>query len=158
MRVTAIMACAILAMAMAQAVRAAPLPDGGVTIRDVANVMRSVGLPTDLATDREGDPLIRSSLDGEKFQVYFYECSAQKRCKSIQFYAGWRTQGISQAKIGEWNRTKRFGRAYLDRDAEPCVEMDVDLEHGATTEAVANDFDRWRLVFREFRDQVGEPK
>lgn len=138
------------------AARAAPMPDGGVTAGEVADVMRAKNLPVEITTDPDGDPLIHSQSNNIKFHVYFYECSPQKRCRSIQFYAGWTTKGISETQINTWDRTKRFGRAYLDRQSEPCVEMDMDLQHGATTQALANDFDRWLLVMKTFRDFIGE--
>ena len=58
---------------------------------------------------------------------------------------------MEAAQVAEWNRTKRFGRVYLDRDSDPWIEMDMDVEHGATTEAMANDLTRWALVLTEFR-------
>lgn len=154
MRTTILAAC-ILWVGMTAA-RAAALPDGGITAGEMADVMHAKNLPVELTSDRDGDPLIHTQADGVKFHVYFYECTAQKRCQSIQFYAGWTTKGLTTARMNEWNRTKRFGRAYLDRVSEPCVEMDVDLQHGATTQAVANDIDRWMLVMKTFRSFVGE--
>ena len=135
---------------------AAPLQDGGVTIQDIADVMRSKGYPAELTTDRDGDPLIKSEAIGIKFEVYFYECNAQKRCQSIQYYTNWAVDTVNPTQIGEWNRTKRFGRAYLDRNQHPAVEMDVDLEHGATIAAIANDFVRWNLVMKTFRTYIGQ--
>ena len=52
--------------------------------------------------------------------------------------------------IATWNRDARFGRAYLDKDDDPVVEMDVDVSRGATTEALASNLESWRLVLREF--------
>ncbi len=34
--------------------------------------------------------------------------------------------------INEWNMTKMFTKAYLDRDGDPVLEMDVDLDGGIT--------------------------
>jgi hypothetical protein len=33
--------------------------------------------------------------------------------------------------------------------------MDMDMEHGATTEAMTNDLDRWVVVMNEFRKFIG---
>ncbi|HEY4168655.1 MAG TPA: YbjN domain-containing protein [Reyranella sp.] len=49
--------------------------------------------------------------------------------------AGFSKKGVAPQRILDWNRDKRFGRAYLDKVGDPWVEMDVDVEHGATTEA-----------------------
>ena len=97
-----------------------------------------------------------TSWDGVKTSIYFYECGGSpKRCKSFQSYAGFQTKNVPLAKLGEWNRTKRFGRAYLDTNGEPGVEMDVDADRGFATEAVANQLERWRIVNREFVKFIG---
>ncbi len=62
---------------------------------------------------------------------------------------------MTPQRILDWNRDKRFGRAYLDKAGDPWVEMDMDVEHGATTEAIANDLERWKAVIQEFRTYIG---
>lgn len=135
---------------------AAVLPDGGVTAQEVARALQNKGFQTELSTDKEGDPLIKSTYEGAKFSVYFYECGGKPRCKSIQFASGFAMNGgIAVARVAEWNRTKRFGRVYQDNDNDPWIEMDMDMEHGGTTEALENNVDRWLLVMREFRKYIG---
>jgi len=143
-------------LALGSGAMAAPLPDGGVTALEVAGVMQARNLPTEITTDKDGDPLIRSSSKNLKFGVYFYGCRGKPRCDSIQFSAGFSVKNVAPASIGQWNRTKRFGRAYLDDDFEPWVEMDMDLEHGATTEALGNNFDRWTGVIGEFNKFINK--
>ncbi len=143
-------------LALAPAAIAAPLPDGGVTAKDVARVMEAKDFQAEIATDKDGDPLIRSSSKDMKFGVFFYGCHSKPRCDSIQFSAGFSVKNVTPAKIAQWNRTKRFGRAYLDDDFEPWVEMDMDLEHGGTTEALANNLDRWVGVIGEFNKYINK--
>jgi hypothetical protein len=133
-------------MGMAQA---GPLPEGGVTAGEVAEVMRGMKLGVEQTTDSRGNPLIYSAVGGRKFGVYFYECKAV-RCASIQFSAGFEgAASVPMTKAMEWNRTKRFGRAYLD-GGRLFVEMDMDVERGTTSEAVANNFERWAAVMEQF--------
>ena len=135
---------------------AGSLPDGGITVQEVARSMQAKGFQTDITTDRDGDPLIKSVLEGAKFSVYFYECGGKPRCKSIQFAAGFAMNGrLDSSKVADWNRTKRFGRVYQDNENDPWVEMDMDIEHGATTEAMTNNIDRWVVVMNEFRKYIG---
>ena len=136
--------------------RAAYLPDGGVTAQEVAASLKVKGFQAEITTDKDGDPLVKSIYEGTKFSVYFYECSAKQRCKSIQYATGFSMDGgIPTAKVAEWNRKKRFGRVYRDDESDPWIEMDMDLEHGGTTEALTNNLDRWLLVIREFRKFMG---
>lgn len=127
----------------------------GVSAAEVAGVMRAMRLQVDLWNDRQADPLIDSTVSGRRFRVSFFECRAQ-RCGSIQFSAGFeRASNVPVAKVMEWNsskqfgRSKRFGRAYLD-SGTLFVEMDMDVERGATTEALANNFERWAAVLDQF--------
>jgi Putative bacterial sensory transduction regulator len=146
----------LVLLALARPAFAAPLPDGGVTAQDVAQVMQEKGFAATIATDKEGDPLIRSSSKDLKFGVFFYGCHGKPRCDSIQFSAGFSVKGVTPEKIAQWNTTKRFGRAYLDKVAEPWVEMDMDVEHGATTEALANNLDRWVGVIGAFNGYINK--
>jgi hypothetical protein len=145
----------IVLLFASQTALARVLPDGGVTVQDVAASLRAKGYPTEITTDKDGDPLIRSVSDGIKFTVWFYECKGNPRCHSYQFATGFAQAGTSAQQVAEWNRTKRFGRAYLDRQYDPWVEVDMDVEHGATTEGLANNVDRWILVMSTFRKYIG---
>lgn len=141
---------------LAPAVSAQSLPDGGVTGEEVAKVMTEKGLKTEVTTDKDGDPLIRTFSKDTKYGVFFYGCNAKSRCNSIQFSAGFSVKGIGAEQVLQWNRTKRFGRVYLDDDKEPWIEMDMDVEHGATVAALANNFDRWDGVLTEFKKFISK--
>jgi len=143
-------------MLLGSAAAAGPLPDGGVTAEEVSSVFQEKGFQAELTKDSSGNPLIRSSSGGVKFAVFFYGCNDAKRCDSIQFAAGFGTKGVSAEKMAEWNRSKRFGRAYQDDDHDPWVEMDMDMKHGATSEALASDLDRWTIVLGQFAKQIGQ--
>lgn len=131
------------------AAMAGALPEGGVTAGEVADVMRAMKLAVDRTTDSKGQPLILSAISGRKFGVYFYQCEGG-RCGSIQFSAGFEgTASVPMVKVMEWNRTKRFGRAFVD-GGTLFVEMDMDVERGATTEALANNLERWEAVVAQF--------
>ena len=132
------------------AVFAGPLPDGGVTVEEVAGVLQDKGYRAEVSTDKQGDPMILSTTSGFKFRVFFYECEQKPRCKSIQFSAVFTWKDGSAEKVATWNRTKRFGKVYLDEDSDPVVQMDMDMEHGATSEAIANNMERWNAVLAGF--------
>ncbi len=54
----------------------------------------------------------------------------------IQLYAGFAGIHPSLQRINLWNMERRFSRAYLDDDLEPCIEADLDFEGGITAGAV----------------------
>lgn len=56
----------------------------------------------------------------------------------IQLYAVFTDGARASLKtINEWNRGRRFSRAYLDTDGDPVLEADLDFEGGVTEESVA---------------------
>lgn len=147
---------AVGAAVLAGAAQAAALPQGGANAEEVAQVLQAKGYRAHIDRDAVGDPRITSGADGSQFQVLFYNCK-DDRCASIQFATAFDLKaGMSLDQVNEWNRTKRFGRAYLDAQRDPFVVMDVDLERGATTEAVANYLDTWAAVVPAFKAFIDE--
>lgn len=147
-----IAAAAVAVLGLAPGAQARPLPDGGVTPDEVARVMQHRGFRAEITTADDGRPLIKSSSSGYRFGVYFYGCK-QDRCPSIQFASAFdMADGMSLKSINEWNRTSRFGRAYLDDESDPFIEMDVDVERGFTTEALSNNLSTWEAVLGRFRE------
>jgi hypothetical protein len=133
-----------------------PIPDGGITREEMAAALKQQDLDSQFAFDRDGNPLVESTLEGVKFYVYFYDCGEKLRCKFFQFAAPFAVDAVPVATIMEWNRTKRFGRSHLDKEGHPWVKMEVDVEHGTTTEALENDVDRWKAVLREFGKRLSK--
>lgn len=126
------------------------LPDGGVTASEVAAALKNAGYPADITAERAGDPLIRSSTGKVLFNVSFFQCGTRLRCASIQFTAPYRRKGVALATIGTWNRERRFGRAFQDRNGVSWVSMDVETSHGITTEALEANIGRWIAVLNAF--------
>ena len=142
-----------LGLGAAQA-QARPLPAGGVTAAEVIEVLQANGYRAQADVDGVGDPMVRSATDGNNFAVYFYGCE-RDRCTTIQFGTAFAMrQSPGLAKINEWNREMRFGRAYLDSEMDPVVEMDVDLELGATTEQLQSVIATWAAVVPAFKDFI----
>jgi len=130
------------------------LSDGGVTAPEVAAALKHAGYPADITAGRAGEPLIRSSTGKVVFTVNFYQCDATLRCPSIQFTAPNRRKFVTPATIAAWNRDKRFGRAFQDRNGASWVAMDVETSHGLTTEALGANISRWIAVLNAFETFV----
>ena len=134
---------------------ARPLPNGGVTAPEVAQVLQSLGLKVTEARDSDGDPMLRSRDGDMEFGIYFYQCpkpagAAPVRCPSIQFVTMRGSPPNPQAGA-TWNRTRRFARAYQTPDHSVYVELDAELSHGATTELITRLVYLWSGVLVDFR-------
>jgi len=150
MRGLMIIAGVALSLGAAQAL-ARPLPEGGVTAQEVIEVLQAKGYRAQEDEDGVGDPMVRSATDGVNYNIYFYGCEGT-RCTSIQFGSAFDLpEPMTLARVNEWNRDMRFGRAYLDDEMDPILEMDVDLELGATTEQLESVIGTWAAVVPAFK-------
>ena len=123
-----------------------PLPNGGVTAPEVAEVLQALGFKVTESKDGDGDPMLRSSDGNIEFGIYFYECpkadgAAPVRCPSIQFLT-MRSSPPNPQAVAKWNQAKRFTRAYQTQDNRVYIEMDAELSQGISTEHIT------RLVYR----------
>jgi hypothetical protein len=119
--------------------------------RDVARELQAKGYKAEIGKDSGGDPKITSGMDGTNFTVWFYGCK-DGRCTQVQYEAGFDLKsGLSLAKINLWNRENRFGAGHLDDENDPYIQYDIDFEHGATTEAIANTIDVWASLLPDFK-------
>ncbi len=58
-------------------------------------------------------------------------------------------------RINNWNRTKRFGKAYLDNDGDPILVMTVNLDYGVTRDNLEDDFNWWTIAIKNFETWIG---
>ena len=122
---------------------------------DVQRLLLKLGYAARLYRDSKGAPKIESGSDGDKFFIGFYGCTgaAVPRCKSIQFYAGYRMKAqVSLETLNDWNRLNRYARAYrkgTDRNIT-FVEMDMPFMgvSDMTFEAQLKMFNRLKALFR----------
>src|SRR3954468_7499357 len=119
------------AAALAVTALAAPAHAQLVKAQDpqsLAKALLNAGYTAQLGVDAVGDPKITSAYGGTTFQIFFYNCTNPKECATIQFHSGYDlTKAPPLDLINEWSSTQRFARAYLDKENDPILEMDVDL-------------------------------
>jgi hypothetical protein len=131
------------------------LIDGSSFDEMIASFDRN-GLSVELTEDDQGAPQLKSTDKGEPFSVYFYSCTDGEACGFIQFSTGWNMEnGITLAKIEEWNSTKVWGQAYRDEDKDPWLSMAVNLKGGVTVENFDDTVDWWKFILREFETHIG---
>jgi len=131
----------------------------GEITADPAQIMKAMqdfGFVATLETDDDGDPKIVSRVSRTKFRVYFFGCENNTNCGSLHFRSGYDLDNsLSALKINEWNREKRFTKAYIDDEGDPFMEMDVNLDFdGVGTENFEDTLDWWRLLVEEFEDFI----
>ncbi len=130
--------------------------DALITAKDpeiILNLVKGYG-SGDLGTDSEGDPRIQGRIGGTKYVVLFYGCKDGKACQDIQFVASWSDTNVTQEDVNNWNRTTRFGKAYLDKDNDPTLELIVNLNYGVSKKNLDDTIDWWAMVMKKFEKEV----
>jgi hypothetical protein len=122
----------------------------------LAEIIRSLGFQAKVDRDDVGDPVIHSSSSGFDFAIYFYDCTDNERCKSLHFTAGYDlADGTTLEAIQQWNADKRFASSYLDNEADPFLQMDVNTAGGITEKNFEEWLDLWQSLKGEFETYIG---
>ncbi|MEP6983064.1 MAG: YbjN domain-containing protein [Sphingomicrobium sp.] len=128
--------------------------------QSLVRALQSGGYQAQLGTDKVGDPMVTSGASGTNFQVFFYNCTNHRECATVQFHSGNHlTTQVTLDAINQWTTSQRFGRAHLDKDSDPILEMDVDLDDGGLSPALFIDnMEFWTSVLGNFERQIGYRK
>ncbi len=126
--------------------------------RSVATAMQNAGYKAELTKDPTGDPLINSSSSGSSFAIYFYNCTSNRDCRTIQFSSAYSNDnGGTVTRMNDWNNSNRFGRAYVTAKGTTRVEMDLDLDDGGMSKLLFEDnVEYWVALMAKFEKYLRE--
>ncbi|MBN8501432.1 MAG: YbjN domain-containing protein [Sphingomonadales bacterium] len=109
-------------------------------VDQIASVLQSAGYKAEIkeSAEEKGNRYIRSSASGYNFTILMYGCDeTYKNCKSVQFYTAFTSKRPPTLdQMNTYARQNRWGRVYLDKDGDPAIEFDLDLEVGGMSEAL----------------------
>lgn len=147
----------VAALAAAWAIPASAEPVQAQNPKSVLKALQDAGYPGVLATDKVGDPLINTGVSGTSIQIFFYNCTDHKDCATVQFNSGYDlAQPVSLERINQWNSSQRFGRAYLDKENDPILQMDVDLDDGGMSPLLFIDnIEFFSSILTNFEKHIG---
>ena len=89
-----------------------------------------------------------------RFNLGGYKTLLFNKGKNLQFYASFKKK-TTLGRINDWNASKRDTRAYLDKDGDPVLEADLDLEGGVSYGALAEFFKTWVQSVKLFTQHIG---
>jgi hypothetical protein len=132
-----------------------PIPDGGLTVEEVAAWLEDEGYAVKFVTGESGKRHIETSTQGSPLNIFFGDCKGE-RYASLELAAGFSTHGkFDVSKINGWNYDNRWCRAYYDGDNDPWLRMNINLSPGGTYEALNDRFDTWNRTFARFIERYG---
>jgi hypothetical protein len=123
----------------------------------IVTALQKAGYMAQLASDSGGDPMINSAASGSKFKVFFYNCTDNKDCTTIQFYVGYHLdKPVAVDEINGFNQSKRFIRAMIDKENDPVMVMDLNLDKGGMSDALFIDnLEVWTSQIADFERAIG---
>lgn len=122
----------------------------------LADVIRDLGYRAVVSTDGVGDPMIETSVSGTDVTILFFGCTDNEDCKTLLFKVGYDlSDGTTLDVVNAWNEENLYGRAYLDDEEDPWLEMPVNLFAGVTRENFEDTFDWWDVIVGKFEDHIG---
>ncbi len=90
-----------------------------------------------------------------RFQLDGYTVVLFNEGENMQLYAGFKNKASLQ-QINEWNKTKRFSRAYVDDEGDAVIEADLDFAGGVTKETVEEFIKTFRGSIQLFTQALNE--
>jgi Putative bacterial sensory transduction regulator len=73
---------------------------------------------------------------------------------NLEFYASFKKK-VTMGRINDWNAGKRYTRAYINKEGNPVLEADLDLEGGVSYGAIAEFFKTWVTSVKLFTQHIG---
>ncbi len=110
----------------------------GISGDEMEAILKSLNYVYTRSTNRSGDPVFRIAVDRYRVTMLFDKCTGS-RCGIVQLYAGFDLSGnFDLRRINEWNRTKRFSRAYTDEEGDPILESEIAVDGGMSAKSIEN--------------------
>jgi hypothetical protein len=143
------------ALAQPASIPARAIPDGGLTIEEMAAWLEGEGYAVKFVTGESGKRHIETNSQGSPINIFFGDCKGE-RCAALEFAAGFSTHGkFDVSQINGWNYDNRWCRAYYDGDKDPWLKMNIDLSPGGTYEALSDRFEIWNRTLGKFIERFG---
>lgn len=123
----------------------------------IASVIKEKGWPAKLIIPDDGNPYIESDYNDLKFIVLLMNCDDNhQNCKTLQYYLGFSdAKDTTLDQLNEWNKNKRFARAYRDDEGDAVLEMDVDLDFGGIPRAnLIETLNTWAALMDAYRSHL----
>lgn len=90
-----------------------------------------------------------------RFETGGLKVLAFNKGETLQLFAGFKIKPTF-SRINEWNRTRRFAKAYINEQGEACLEADLELTGGVTEKNVKEWIKTYILCLIAFKKHLEE--
>lgn len=124
-------------------------------VDQISEVLKAAGYRAEIKEDGSGGGgrYVRSAAAGYNFLILPGGCDdSNKNCKSVQFYVAFNPEkSPTLDAMNTYNKEHRWGRAYLDKDGDPAIEFDLDLEAGGmSAELFLDNVAYWEMAIGRY--------
>lgn len=137
----------VVVLALPQVAQAQDWTIDSISARQAEGLFREMGF-TNIEIDADDDLIVTmqgmrvlvlvGSVNGELLQMRFSVTGSDATLETVN----------------EWNRTKRYSRAYLDSDGDPVLEAEQDLEGSVTLDRLKDFIRTFNLSLSTFLREV----
>jgi hypothetical protein len=120
----------------------------------ILNIARGYGSAS-LDQSDEGAPLVSGRANGRPYLIFFDNCPTGTGCLDIRFFAVFPGNKASLEVLNNWNREKRWGKAYSDGDLDAALELDVNMSSGMPYDTVDQTVGLWVDTLGSFAEHIG---
>ena len=116
-----------------------------------------MGYRARLVIEEDSYPTIISSVGGTEFVIQFQTCEdVYSKCRVLLFKVGYDlAEGTTFETVDAFNEQTMMGRAYLDDENDPWLELAVNLYGGVTRKNFEDTFDWWEVIASDFEEHIG---
>ncbi|MEM0978357.1 MAG: YbjN domain-containing protein [Pseudomonadota bacterium] len=102
-------------------------------------------------------PRIRSSTAGINFSIWYYGCDeTMTNCDTLLFSAGFDFQdGSTLAVVNTWNDREVLGRAFLDDENDPLIDLALPEVQEMSTDELESILELWEDIIIEYTEEIG---
>jgi hypothetical protein len=120
----------------------------GLSLHRAMRVLREEGLAPRLDRDWE-PPRLVFKIEGDNMALSLDSCEG-RRCHVASFFVAWTTK-LPLSRLNEWNRTYRYGKAYINTNDQLQLEYSIYFVGPDATEQLRTGLARWRQTFGGFK-------
>jgi hypothetical protein len=154
MRLLAVILAFSLAVAQGQTPVQAPKVVTSLTPGEMEAILKEAGYRYE-RVEKDAKVFFSLRMGGLKAVLLLMDCKGG-RCGSLQLAAAFSMRNPpTLERINAWNQEKRFSRAYLDKDGDPVLESELDLEGGVTQQAIISFLETFEISLSLFATWIG---
>ena len=129
-----------------------------VTGSQMLQILTEAGYSGTLDQDNEGDPMIRGTIQGYKYTLFFYRCNKSatpRSCLDLQFHSTFTNDtNVNFSALNSYNRDNRFGQAFFERNGEIGLDMSATLQGGVSRQHIKEVIDWWKVTLNGFPEKL----